>query len=161
MQTANILLSLGGDNGNTIMKWGVTAAEIAVLRAIHGDDSVNDVEPVGNVSRSHREERARLIAIYGGAKNAEQRPIVEGMFPGVAARVFENIEELDLDESMFKSTSRLSAPAREEKSFDPETPPLTQEQIDAEKAAADEAEAEEGAGDDIDDEHSEKPSVLD
>lgn len=109
MQTANILLSLGGDHGNTIMKHQVTAAEITVLMSIHGNDAVNEVEPAGEVKRSHREERGRLLNIYGHAKDPEQKPIVEGLFPGVAARVFETIDELGLDESMFKATGRLSA----------------------------------------------------
>lgn len=150
MQTANILLSLGGDHGNTIPKWGVTAAEIAVLREIHGDDAVNDVEPVGEIKRSNREERARLVAIYGGAKNAEQKPIVESMFPGVAARVFEKIDELELDESFFKPTGRLNANSEPAEDAEP-----MQGEADAD---LDEADA--GVGDDINDEHSAKPSIL-
>jgi hypothetical protein len=156
MQTANILLSLGGDHGNTIMKWRVTAAEIAVLRAIHGEDAVNDVEPTGDVKRSHRDERARLIAIYGGAKSPDQKPIVDGMFPGVAARVFETIEELELDPSFFKATGRLkAAPVADE-------PVLSETEIAAEVAAANPAtdESDEGVGEDINDGIGKK-SILD
>ncbi len=109
MQIANILLSLGGDHGNTIPKFAVTAAEIAVLRAIHGEDAVKDIEPLGVIQRSNREERARLVFTYGAAKTHDQKPIVEGMFPGVAARVFETLDELELDESFFKPTGRLKA----------------------------------------------------
>ncbi|MDI1263862.1 MAG: hypothetical protein PS018_11455 [bacterium] len=143
MQIANIMLSLGGDNGNTIPKFAVTAAEIAVLRAIHGDESVNDIEPIGDVKRSNREERARLGAIYGGAKVPNtQTPIVETMFPGVAARVFETLDELELDDSFFKATGRLSA-----KSPSPavaEAPAEIEAQTEAQ-------EADEGVGDDIND----------
>ncbi|MGO3933450.1 hypothetical protein [Rhodopseudomonas pseudopalustris] len=106
METANILLSIGGDDGNTVMKWGVTAAEIAVLRAIHGEAAVNDVEPTGETDRTHRQERERLIGIYGRARFADDKPVVDNLFPGVAARVFERLDELDLDESFFKPTSR-------------------------------------------------------
>jgi hypothetical protein len=113
MQIANILLSLGGDHGNTVPKFAVTAAEISVLRAIHGDESVKDVEPVGDVKRSHRDERARLLNIYGGAKTADHKPIVEGMFPGIAARVFESLHELDLPESFFKAVGHLKANAEQ------------------------------------------------
>lgn len=110
MQTANIMLSLGGDHGNQVYKHGVTAAEIAVLRAIHGDEAVKDVEPSGDLKRSHREERGRLIEIYGGAKIPDTKtPIVESLFPGVAARVFESLHELDIPDSFFKATGHLTA----------------------------------------------------
>jgi hypothetical protein len=151
MQTANVLVSLGGDHGNTVPKYGVTAAEIAVLRAIHGDDAVNDVEPSGDVKRSHRDERGRLLAIYGAAKDDNQKPIVEGMFPGVAARVFETIAELDLDESMFKATGRLKA-----------VPAVTAWELDiVNSTKIDTAEiddADEAVGEDMTDEHAEKPA---
>jgi hypothetical protein len=113
MQTATVLLSLGGDHGNQIVKHDVTAAEIAVLRVIHGDEAVTDVEPTLDVKRSNREERARLLNIYGGAKMEDNKPIVESMFPGVAARVFENLNELSLPDTFFKATGHLKAPPAE------------------------------------------------
>lgn len=150
MQIANCLLSLGGDHGNQIMKFHVTAAEIAVLRAIHGEESVSEVEPMGAVKRSHRDERGRLLAIYGAAKTAEQKPIVEGLYPGIAARVFEDLSELDLDPSFFKATGRMVAPEADA--------PATGEIEEAEHVEdAPEFDAgDEPVGDDINDEHAEK-----
>lgn len=153
MQTANILLSLGGDTGNQVMKWRVTAAEIAVLRAIHGDESVTEVEPHDDVQRSHRDERARLLNIYGGAKTAEQKPVVEGMFPGIGARVIEKLHELDMPESFFKATGRLKAPAVDEEL------PAASEAAAEPDAPAHDAE-DDGVGDDINDEHAETNNVL-
>ena len=109
MDIASITLSLGGDDGNTVPKFGVTAAEIAVLRTIHGEASVKDVEPSGEISRSNRAERQRLVDVYGQARFGNDKPVVETLFPGVAARVFERIDELDLDESFFKPIARASA----------------------------------------------------
>ena len=43
LQTANVVLALGGDARNTVPKYAVTAAEVAVLRMIHGDAAVFDV----------------------------------------------------------------------------------------------------------------------
>lgn len=128
MQTANVLLSLGGDHGNTVMKWAITAAEIAVLREIHGDESVRDVEPVGEIKRGHRQERERLVAIYGGAKRDDKR-IVEMLFPGVAARVFEDISELDLPEEFFKATTRLNAESAARPVVDPGGGPTVAEWV--------------------------------
>lgn len=148
MQIANVLLSLGGDHGNQIMKFHVTAAEIAVLRGIHGDESVTEVEPQGDVKRSHREERGRLLSIYGMAKSDEQKPIVEGMFPGVAARVFETLAELDLDESYFKATGRMTAPASSGQD--------EQAAADEPEAPAHDADEDDTVGDDMTDAHAEK-----
>jgi hypothetical protein len=107
MQTANIILDIGGDVAvNSVPKYNVTAAEIAVLIAIHGDDAISDIEPTGSVDRSNREERARLYEVYGHAKDREDKPIVAALFPGAAARVFEDIEELGLPETAFRATSR-------------------------------------------------------
>lgn len=108
MEIANIMLALGGDKGNSIPKFLVTASEIAVLREIHGEDSVSDVEPLGERKTSHRAERERLIAAYGNAKK-DERPVVDTLFPGVAARLVEKLSELELPEEFFKATQRASA----------------------------------------------------
>lgn len=153
MQIANILLSLGGDHGNTIPKFAVTAAEIAVLRAIHGDEAVNDIEPLGDVKRSNREERARIGAIYGQAKIPDtKQSIVESLFPGAAARVFETLEELDLPGEFFKATGRLTASSVAAPAVLQDAP---QTEAVAHEAEVD-AEAEEGVGEDIHDEHAEQ-----
>jgi hypothetical protein len=110
MQTANVMVALGGDTGNTVPKYGVTAAEIAVLRSIHGNEAVFDIEPVGEVQRGHRDERQRLVEGYR-SKDSDGKSIVEGLFPGAAARVFETLDELELPEELFKTTERMKAVA--------------------------------------------------
>lgn len=113
MQVGNILLSLAGDSGNTVAKYEVTPSEVAVLQHIHGDDAVNDIEPVGEVERSHREERQRLIEIYG--RNQDGRfvcPSVEALFPGAASRLFDRFDELPLADDQYKPETRVkSTPA--------------------------------------------------
>jgi hypothetical protein len=129
MQTANIMLALGGDKGNCVPKYGVTAAEIAVLRAIHGDDAVFDVEPTGEDAlaedgedalaedgerkRTNREELARLQHQYASGRlfGTDVRA-VGALFPGAAARVFEDIDELSLSEEAFKAESRATAKSK-------------------------------------------------
>jgi len=110
MQIANILLALGGDSGNQVPKYNVTAAEIAVLRAIHGEDAVTNVLPLeGDANRTNRTELARLRARYGAAQDGEGNKVVDTLFPGAAARVFETLDELELPRELFAAKERVSA----------------------------------------------------
>jgi hypothetical protein len=121
MQTANLMLAIGGDKDNTVPKFNVTASEIAVLRFIHGDDSVTEIEPTGEAkddngkTPTHRAERARLLERYG--KSVDGRfvsPAVEALFPGAAARVFEKLDDLEIPDDFYKAERRVSrnAPAK-------------------------------------------------
>jgi len=111
MEYANVIVKLAGEADNTVPKYGVTAAEIAVLLAIHGPDSVYDIEPIdppkdedGKVIKvRNRDELVRLRETYSSQNS---RPVVEALFPGSAARVHETIEELDLPDELFKPKSR-------------------------------------------------------
>ena len=118
MKLANIMLAIGGGRDNTIPKYDVTAGEIAVLRAIHGEDAVFDVEPSNQDAlnenggvRTNRQELGRLKAAYGKASDGNGAPIVEQLYPGAAARVFEDFDELDLPEDYFKATGRVKSVA--------------------------------------------------
>ena len=123
MQIANVLVAVAGDPGNTVPKYGVTAAEIAVLRMIHGDEAVTDIEPAGSVSTSNRAELARLRGVYGGATDGDGNRLVEQLFPGAAARVFESLAELGIPEQFFKATGRMQAPEAEQEPVEPEPAP--------------------------------------
>jgi hypothetical protein len=60
----------------------VSWPEIEVLRFIHGEDAVTDVKPFARVDQRPRDERDRLIQIYGGEP-------VERCFPGRSTRDIE------------------------------------------------------------------------
>lgn len=113
MQTVNCLLALAGDHGNVVPKYGVTAAEVAVLRILHGDEAVFDIEIADDIDRRNRDELLRLREKYARRQpNGEVvAPEVNMLFPGVAARVFDTIDELDLPDEMFKAARRAPAPA--------------------------------------------------
>lgn len=105
MQTANIMVRLGGHVGNTVPRYQVTAAEIAVLRAIHGPDSIYDVEPSDDKNVKNRDELIRIKEAYAGPNTTR---LVESLYPGIAARVPETLDELDLDESFYKAETRVA-----------------------------------------------------
>ena len=113
MQTANIMLAIGGDRGNTVPKYAISVAEIALLRAIHGEDAVFDVEPLETpamdegVVASNRAELNRLRRVYD-AKDADGNRVVDQVYPGAAARVFETLDEIDLPDDYFKPTERTA-----------------------------------------------------
>ena len=116
MKLATIMLAIGGGRDNTLPKYDVTAAEIAVLRAIHGEDAVFDVSPTDQNAlnengglRTNRQELSRMKEMYGKAKDGNGVPFVEGLYPGAAARVFEGFDELDLPEDYFRATGRVKA----------------------------------------------------
>ena len=113
MELATVLLALGGDRNNTVPKYRVTPAEIAVLAAIHGGDAVFDIVPLGETEAiSFRDERERLFRLYP-AKNEDNKPIVLEVYPGTSPILHTTIESLGLDETLFKPTEHAKpAPAK-------------------------------------------------
>ena len=130
MQYANVMVALGGDTRNTVPKYTVSAAEIGVLQAIHGTDAVFDVEYVGKdlaldtagKPKSNRQIREDLRLIYGGARDGNGNSIFEQLFPGVAARVFENLNELGIPDTFFKATAHAEVPEPEPEEEPEEAP---------------------------------------
>lgn len=113
MQIASVLVALAGDNGNTVTKTNVTPSEIAVLQRIHGPDAVSEITIIGEVTRTDRAERARLSEAYGKASvnNEFQSPVVDQIFPGIAARMFQTFAELELADQQFAREQDVIAAA--------------------------------------------------
>ncbi len=68
MHLCSAYIALGGDIRNVVHRSAfepISYPEIEVLRAIHGDDAVRDVEVVGEHPSSAKEEKERLLTIYG------------------------------------------------------------------------------------------------
>lgn len=110
MQTANCFVHIAGDSGTTVPKYQITVSEIAVLRAIHGQDSITEIEPSDNVDppRTDRQEIARLLAIYGRiGPDGKDSSAVSDLFPGAAARVYQTLDELDIHEDFYKAERRV------------------------------------------------------
>lgn len=104
MQLINVMLRLGGDVRNTVPKFGITVAEAQLLRAIHGDDALSDVEPLdAEVDITPRKEVERLAEVYTG-RDPDGRPIVLSAF---AAGTPSTIDDLGLDETAFAVAERV------------------------------------------------------
>jgi len=100
-EIADMIVSLGGDINNTVPRYGVTAAECAVLQAIHGNDAVNSIKPAGSVRRTNRAEKARIVALYAPNEHSNGAKVLARLYPGAAARMFERYDELEISESQF------------------------------------------------------------
>lgn len=125
MQIANILLAIAGERGNTVPKYDVTPAEVAVLRLLHGEDAVTDIEITGEKKTTHKAERERLNEIF--ARKNEQghffAPAVSQLFPGAAASLFDTFDELDIPEDFYKAKGRMTPkPAKKTEKAKAEAP---------------------------------------
>lgn len=105
MQIANVLVALGGDRGNSVPKT-VTPGEIAMLQAIHGADSVHDIEPAGTIDRSNANELARLRQAYGGERDEDGKSVIANVYPGAGAQVPTTLKSLGLAAELYKAKTR-------------------------------------------------------
>jgi hypothetical protein len=83
IQYCTCRINLAGQNCHTVI-YGehnpVTWPEIQVLQALHGEENVMDIMPVGIGEVWPTEEKNRLASIYG-------RKVTEACFPGRAFRM--------------------------------------------------------------------------
>jgi hypothetical protein len=130
MQTANCHVRLGGDMNNEIFKGCVTVAEIALLRAVHGNDAVVKVQATGNDKRPHAAEIDRLKDVYGAK-------VFETVFPGSYPQLPVNFKDIGID-----AVELLAAPA-------PKAPKVAKDKgaDDAGKSDAGKSDAADGAKD--------------
>lgn len=64
MKTYFCHVRLGGSASHMVPKHEATAAEIALLREIHGADAVVDIQPEKDIVRTDAAERERLAFAY-------------------------------------------------------------------------------------------------
>jgi hypothetical protein len=91
MDLLNCTVLHAGNRGMTIEKSDVTPAEIVILRLVHGEDSVVNIEKVKS-SRpvDSRKERERLAAYYG-------EDVVKRAYPGVSPVLPKTLREAGVE----------------------------------------------------------------
>jgi hypothetical protein len=107
LQAANIMVAIGGERGNTVPKYGVSATEISVLMAIHGPGAIFDVEPTDDIDVRPKDELARIRSVY---TTDAGRAAIERLYPGVGAKPITDIDDLDLAKDDMKASGRVKAP---------------------------------------------------
>lgn len=58
-------IRLHGSNDNEVLREDLSYPETLILKTIHGDDAVLNVEQMGDDDRNPENERDRLTALYG------------------------------------------------------------------------------------------------
>lgn len=81
MQIAKCEVRLLGSIANSVPKYNVTPPEVAILRALHGQDSIVRIQQTDSDRRSHKDEYERLERIYGATENNEGVKVFYKMFP--------------------------------------------------------------------------------
>lgn len=98
MQFANCDVSLGGDRNHVVHKVGVSPAEIEILRAIHGPDSVANITLTKTLKQmssadlldSLRQKYRGNVATPDGAPKS----VVEQLFSGPRAKLPEYLKDI-------------------------------------------------------------------
>lgn len=95
MQRSTATIRLAGDMLNTVVKTGLSPAEIVILRHIHGGpDTVVDIQPNFMDKTPHAQERERLENIY--------RPdVVDTCFPGKFNKLPVSLKEIAVEGDAF------------------------------------------------------------
>ncbi len=113
MQVCSVTVSLGGDIRNTVIREGVTPAEIAVLNHIHGEGAVHNINPTHMDKRAHKEEKTRLTEKY--KRHAKD---IDGLFPGIAPKMPIKLRDIGIDMDAVKGAD--PAPEDQEPEEEPE-----------------------------------------
>lgn len=101
MQICNCTVAIGGEVGMTVAKERVTVPELAILRVIHGEDAVRNIEVIADESMDSIEERSRLVAVYRSPEN-----IVRDTF-GAAGALPKTLEDAGISDEFVISNTAL------------------------------------------------------
>lgn len=89
MQTYKAEILIGGLLTNTVIRPGLTASEIMILRHIHGDDAVRGIVVQGNKNIEYQKEYDRLLKRYGKKK-------LTAVFPGARPVLPEKLADVGI-----------------------------------------------------------------
>lgn len=97
MQLYQAEVRLGGSMTNTVIKKELSAAEVIVLRNIHGAESVMAIKATGSEGREYDKEYQRLCNIYGVRK-------VQQCFPGAQPELPDKLKDVGITKSGMQET---------------------------------------------------------
>ena len=98
MEYAQIEVRLSGSLENTVIK-EVSAAEIPVIKSLHGHDAVVNIKKTRSDAVDQKEERDRLEREYTS-------PVVEKLFPGVLGKLPQTLVEIGVEEPVVETAKK-------------------------------------------------------
>lgn len=114
MQAYNCKVRLHGSLYNEVPKDGISAAEVTVLRVIHGHDAIADLVAAGDNGRDEDEEREFLHHEYGrGLAVIDEVKSLNGIF-GVAGSLPRALKEVEHAKSVAPAAAKRGRPAKAE-----------------------------------------------
>lgn len=102
MQHCSCIVYLDGDRNSSVHKPDVTVAEIALLRAIHGPDSIGGIKPTYVGKEKQAAELARLRVEYANSNvTKEGGSLIEAVYPGRNPSLPTKLTDIDTEDSAF------------------------------------------------------------
>jgi len=99
MQHCSCILFLDGDRNSSVHKPDVTVAEIVLLRAIHGPESVEGIKPTFIGREKPLQELERLRYVYTNSNiTKEGAPLIDAVYPGRSPNIPRTMAELGATE---------------------------------------------------------------
>jgi hypothetical protein len=100
MQHCSCIVFLDGDRNSSVHKPDVTVAEIALLRAVHGPDSVEGIKPTFVGKEKPLQELERLRFAYANSNvTKEGGSLIDAVYPGRSPNVPRTMGDIELDPS--------------------------------------------------------------
>lgn len=97
MQNCSCIVRIGGNVHHEVFKADVSVPEIALLRAIHGNDGVVQVKPTRMTKTPHATELLRLRGIYGTDKAGDE--LITKLWPGLSPRLPVSLKDIAVEEA--------------------------------------------------------------
>lgn len=141
MQSARCVVQLSGDAGTKIAKAPVSPAEVVLLRAIHGPESVQSVELLNggvNDKTPHAEELQRLRSHYTALTEAGN-PVIDAVFPGAYPQLPTTFDEIGIAVGINEGGEPRSAKGKKAAAKNKAAAAAAAEEIAGDEAGADEA----------------------
>jgi hypothetical protein len=129
---------LSGDLGHAVFREDATVAEIALLRAIHGEDSCVDIKPTYMDKIRHIDELERLRQWYGASNiTKEGKRLVDEVYPGRNPTLPVNLGDIGVEYGADGVQDARGAAPDEDNAEPKQTPSVPTRKKSATSAASD------------------------
>lgn len=94
MELARVEIRLSGSLANTVVRHKVTPPELLLLRELHGDEAIANIEYTGKEAKAHHEVLDAMNTFYN-TENGKRA--MEKIFPGASPKIPTTFREIGYD----------------------------------------------------------------